>query len=266
MNLFTTKDDIALNYRTSGEGNAIVMLHTAFDNLTVFDTIENQFSGDNQVVLVDLRGHGYSDKPHKIDFKTYAADIKALLDHLYITRASFIGHELGGSIAASFASLYPDMSDSITLINPTLLNDMTPEERLYRRYAPQIRNWDKDAQQKFLDEQLYYSKRKAKKFLKQVEDTNSIATKAELQAVKDSFIDNDIMDYLSDIQLPTLIIAGQHGERTTIVEAKEVGDYIGEVKFEVFTSSGLYPFVEEKDKFIKLVLDFIKENEVEATY
>ena len=55
MNLFTTSDGTALNYRTSGEGNAIVMIHTAFDNLTVFDIIEENFTDDNQVILVDLR-------------------------------------------------------------------------------------------------------------------------------------------------------------------------------------------------------------------
>lgn len=74
------------------------------------------------------------------------------------------------------------------------------------------------------------------------------------------------MSYLSEMDIPTLIIAGQHGERTTIVEAKEVGDFIGEVQFVTFTASGLYPFVEEKDKFVDNVLKFIKENEKELTF
>ncbi|MEB6297390.1 alpha/beta hydrolase [Staphylococcus xylosus] len=266
MNLFTTRDGVALNYRTSGEGNVIVMIHTALDNLTVFNEIEEKFNKNNQVLLVDLRGHGYSDKPNEINFETYAEDIKALLDHLYVTQCSFIGHELGASVAVSFASLYPDMTSSLTLINPTLLSDMSPEERLYRKHADLIRNWDKEAQQKFLDKHLYYSKRKAKKFLKQVDNTNSIATKSELNAVKDSFNDNNIMHYLSEVNSPTLIVVGQHGERTTVVEAKEVGDYIGEVKFDVFTASGLYPFVEEKEKFVDVVTTFIKAHEPTMLY
>ncbi len=61
--------------------------------------------------------------------------------------------------------------------------------------------------------------------MKQVDNTNNIATKSELNAVKDSFNDNNIMRYLSTVNSPTLIIVGQHGERTTVVEAKEVGDY-----------------------------------------
>ena len=162
MNLFTTSDGVALNYKTSGEGKAIVMIHTAFDNFSVFNDLETKFNKAYQVVLIDLRGHGYSDKPNDINFRTYAKDIKELLDYLYINECSIIAHELGGSIAALFATQYPELVSSLTMVNPTLLNDITPEERLYRKYSDKIRNWDDETQQKFLDKQLYYSKRKAK--------------------------------------------------------------------------------------------------------
>ncbi|HLR20267.1 MAG TPA: alpha/beta hydrolase [Staphylococcus sp.] len=263
MNLFTTKDGVALNYRTSGQGSAIVMIHTALDNLSVYKEIEEILNKSHQVVLVDLRGHGYSDRPNEIDFKIYSEDIKALLDYLYIDECSLIGHELGGSVAASFVAQYPETVMTLMLVNPTLLNDRSPEERLYRKYSNKVRNWDKEAQQKFFDKHLYYSKAKAKKFLKQVEDTNTIATKMELNAVRESFNNNNINHYLGKVDIPTLILVGQHGERTTVVEAKEVGDYIGDVSFKVFEESGLYPFVEQKTEFIDVVTDFIKKNKKE---
>ncbi|MEB7462215.1 alpha/beta hydrolase [Staphylococcus succinus] len=265
MELFTTNDGITLNYRTSGEGNAIVMIHTAFDNLTVFNEIEKKLNTNHQVVLIDLRGHGYSDKPNNLHFKTYAEDVKALLDYLYIEQCAFIGHEMGASIAVSIAAEFPTLATSLTLVNPTMLNDMNPAERLYRKYANKIRNWDEEKQQKFLDNHLYYSKRKVKKFLKQLDNTNGIATKNELSAVKQSFNNNNISYYLGKVNSPTLIIVGQHGERTSVVEAKEFGDYIGDVKFEVFKESGLYPFVEEKSRFIELSKNFIKEHETRVT-
>ena len=153
-----------MNYRTSGEGNAIVMIHTALDNLSIYNELENAFNKTHQVVLIDLRGHGYSDKPNGIEFKTYAEDIKALLDYLYIPECSLIGHELGGSVAASFVAQYSEMATTLTLVNPTLLNEITPEERLYRKYSDKVRNWEQEAQQKFFDKHLYYSKRAAKRF------------------------------------------------------------------------------------------------------
>ena len=46
-------------------------------------------------------------------------------------------------------------------------------------------------------------------------------------------------------------------DRTTVVEAKEVADYITNSEFEVFQHSGLYPFIEEKEAFLKTVKPFI---------
>lgn len=261
MQLFTTKDGVTINYRTSGEGNAILLIHTVFDNLTVFNELEARYNQDHQVISVDLRGHGYSDKPTRINFEDYANDLKGLLDELYIEQCAVIGHEMGASVAAGLAAQYPEMVSSLTLVNPTILEDMLPVDRLYKHYAPKIRNWEEDKQQKFLDEHLYYSKRKAKKFLKQVEDTNTLHTKTEIAAVKRSFRNNHIREYLGRISMPTMVIVGQHGERTTIVEAKEVADYISGVQFEVFEESGLYPFAEQLDVFVKVTSDFLTAHE-----
>lgn len=260
MKLFKTNDGVALNYNSSGEGKVIVMLHTSFDNLSVFHPIEDKFNSDYQVILVDLRGHGYSDKPLDIAFTDYIEDIKALLDYLYVDQCALIGHEMGASIAVGFAAEHPEMVSALTLVNPTLLNDMDPSERLFKKYAYKIRSWDKDEQQKFFAKHLYHSKFKVKKFLKQVENTNDMATKAELSAVRRSFNDNNIMYYLDKMDVPTQIIVGKHGERTTVLEAKEVSDMIAGSLFEVFAESGLYPFIEEKAKFIAEVKSFVKKN------
>ncbi|MEJ7488164.1 alpha/beta hydrolase, partial [Staphylococcus pasteuri] len=93
-----------------------------FDNLSVFHPIEDKFNSDYQVILVDLRGHGYSDKPLDIAFTDYIEDIKALLDYLYVDQCALIGHEMGASIAVGFAAEHPEMVSALTLVNPTLLN------------------------------------------------------------------------------------------------------------------------------------------------
>ncbi|MCU5746888.1 alpha/beta hydrolase [Staphylococcus sp. SQ8-PEA] len=263
MELFKTHDDVTINYRTSGEGNAILLLHTAFDNFTVFNELEKRLQKDYQVVLMDLRGHGYSDRLTSIRFEDYIPDIKALLDKLYIDECAIIGHELGGSVAVAFAAEYPETVTSLNLVNPTILEDDLPSERLYRHYAFKIRNWDEDKREKFLDKHLYYSKKEGKKFAKQISDTNSLNTESENKAVRNSFINTNMRHYLAKITTPTLVIAGQHGERTTIVEAKEVADYLPNAQFEVFEKSGLYPFAEEKDQFLKIALKFIQAHESE---
>ena len=71
-----------------------------------------------RVLAIDNRGHGRSDKPH--DPEAYrpqrmAADALALLDHIAIERAHWIGYSMGGRIAAFAALASPERFASLVL-------------------------------------------------------------------------------------------------------------------------------------------------------
>ena len=151
MDLITKQDGTTLHYSTMGQGYPVVLVHTAFDNYAVFNDLAKVLAKSFQVVLIDLRGHGYSDKPRNIEFYDFADDIKFLLDAIYIDEAAFIGHEMGALIAADMSVRNPGYISSITLVNPTSIEGELPEERLFRKYAHKIRNWEDDKQEKFLD-------------------------------------------------------------------------------------------------------------------
>ena len=65
--------------------------------------------------------------------------------------------------SAELASKYPELVTSVTMVNPTMLEDKSPSERLYQKYAETIRNWDEENSNKFLANQLYYDKKKHKR-------------------------------------------------------------------------------------------------------
>lgn len=260
MDLFSRNDGTTLHYNTLGEGYPVVLVHTAYDNYSVFNNLAKKLAKSFQVVLIDLRGHGYSDKPRNIVFKEFSDDIIALLDYIYIDQAAFIGHELATMIISDLAVRYPDYVSSLTLVNPTSVEGELPEERLFRKYAHKIRNWNEEEQSKFLNNKKYYKPRKINKFLKHVEDTNAISTKEEIQAIEEVFKSKGIAEVFSEVEAPTLIIAGEYGERTTTLEAKEVLDLIVHGEFLVYSASSLYPFVEEEHKFIDDVSTFIKQH------
>ncbi|GGG90231.1 alpha/beta hydrolase [Staphylococcus pragensis] len=260
MDLFTRRGGLSLNYNTMGEGYPVVLVHTAYENASIFQNVAKELAKSFQVVLVDLRGHGYSDKPRQIKFNEFADDIILLLDYLYIDEAAFIGHEMGANIVADLANRYKDYVSSLILVTPTSIEGELPEERLFRKYAHKIRNWDEVKQDKFLEKRRYYKPRKMNKFLKHVEDTNAISTKEETQAVEDVFKQEGISEVFEHVTKPTFIIASEYGERITTIESKEVADLIGNARFDVFTDSSLYPFEEELEKFVEEATPFIKEN------
>src|SRR6187551_1065996 len=56
-----------------------------------------------RVIAPDLLGHGQSDKP-RTDYSlgAFAAGLRDLLDELGISRATIVGHSLGGGVAMQF--------------------------------------------------------------------------------------------------------------------------------------------------------------------
>ncbi len=97
-----------IHYQVSGEGSPLILLH-GFNGSSMdwyeFGYVE-KLQDKYQLILVDARVHGASDKPH--DPKLYTldqlvADITAVLDNLNILTAHYLGYSMGGWIGFGMA-------------------------------------------------------------------------------------------------------------------------------------------------------------------
>ena len=61
-----------------------------------------------------------------------------------------------------------------------------------------------------------------------------------------------ISSIFEHVTKPTLIIAGEHGERITTLESKEVADLVKESQFDVYAQSSLYPLRKRKISLLKM--------------
>jgi pimeloyl-ACP methyl ester carboxylesterase len=85
-----------------------------------------------RVIVPDQIGFGRSSKPFiHYSFHQMARWNKMLLDTLGITKASILGHSMGGMLATRFALLYPQKTEKLLLENPIGLED-------YRNFIPYI--------------------------------------------------------------------------------------------------------------------------------
>lgn len=67
--------------------------------------LAEQLAPDIRFMALDLRGHGFSDKPPSgYDLETHVADILQLIDALALQRPMLLGHSIGGTIAAFVAA------------------------------------------------------------------------------------------------------------------------------------------------------------------
>lgn len=106
---------VKIRYVTEGEGEPVVLIHGWMGDSTTWG---RDSSGNTkltptpgfQVIALDCRGHGKSDKSH--DVKQYgsemAEDVVRLLDHLKIKKAHLVGYSMGAFIVGRVAATHPN--------------------------------------------------------------------------------------------------------------------------------------------------------------
>jgi pimeloyl-ACP methyl ester carboxylesterase len=130
--------EVKLHYvRDGGPGEAVILLHGFPQTWSEWIKIMPMLSGDHDVIAPDLRGVGGSDKPKDgYDKKTNAQDIKRLMDELGIAKANIVGHDIGGMIAYSFAAQFPEMTQTVTIIDVPL-----PGTEIFKAISQDPRAW-----------------------------------------------------------------------------------------------------------------------------
>ncbi|XP_064862223.1 serine hydrolase-like protein isoform X2 [Oncorhynchus nerka] len=101
-------------------GRPILCLHGWADNCGTFNTLIPLLPKEWKCVAVDMAGHGLSShRPPGVfySFPAYVADIRRVIGALQWKRFSIIGHSMGGNVAGIFSALYPEMVDSVVLLD-----------------------------------------------------------------------------------------------------------------------------------------------------
>jgi len=114
-----------LGYETYGAGDRIlVLLHGLLMDARLNRGLARALaSRGHRVVLLDLLGHGASDKPmHAAEYRVdvYAEQVIGLLDHLRAQRAVVGGLSLGANVSLHVAARHPDRVQGLVLEMPVL--------------------------------------------------------------------------------------------------------------------------------------------------
>jgi pimeloyl-ACP methyl ester carboxylesterase len=118
--LYADSQGIRIHYQVEGVGPPLVLQHGFTDSLQSwydFGYVE-ALKPDYQLILVDARGHGASDKPHETEAykpEYNVADIVSVLGGLGITRASFFGYSMGATIAFAMAAHASDRVSALII-------------------------------------------------------------------------------------------------------------------------------------------------------
>jgi pimeloyl-ACP methyl ester carboxylesterase len=106
---------VEIAYLDEGEGDPIVLVHGFASSKNVNwvypGWVSELTKAGRRVIALDNRGHGDSTKlydPESYHLGTMAGDVRALMDHLAISRADIMGYSMGGRITALLAYNAPE--------------------------------------------------------------------------------------------------------------------------------------------------------------
>ncbi|HZM43809.1 MAG TPA: alpha/beta hydrolase [Burkholderiales bacterium] len=122
-----------LDYGTAGR-RPMLCLHGGAAHAHWFDFVAPGLTPDHHVLSLDLRGHGDSAwaEQHTYAWKTYAADVNALVEKLDLRDFVLIGHSMGGMVSLVYASTYPGRVGRLVVVDSIML---MPMERVTRMRA-----------------------------------------------------------------------------------------------------------------------------------
>ena len=117
---YVENDGINIYYEVEGEGAPLMLLHGLAGSLNGFRNLgyTEKLSKEHQLILIDARGHGRSDKPHQPEayrLKLFVNDTLAVLDELGVEKPHFLGYSMGGMVGLGIGVYSPDRFRSLII-------------------------------------------------------------------------------------------------------------------------------------------------------
>ncbi len=256
---FVTVNSHKIRFLEAGDSKKVVVLvHGLGASAERWDGIIPEFSKKFRVIVPDLLGFGYSDKPI-VDYtpQFFARSLYEFLENIGINKTSLIGSSLGGLVVAEFASTYPKKIDKIILVSPAgMMKQPTPALAAYISAA--LYPTQKNVQNAF--QMMIPGNKKIPS-----EVTDNFKDRMLLPNAKMSFIStllglknaNEITETLSRITVPTLILWGKKDRVIPIKYADDFVKVIKNCKYIEMKGCGHTPYVEDPKRFARIALDFL---------
>jgi pimeloyl-ACP methyl ester carboxylesterase len=118
----TTINGQDIYYEETGKGTPIIFVHGLGIDSNIFFYQTSYFKNKYRLINYDLRGHGKSSAPETgYSYNDFAADLKALIEHLGLKDFHLVGLSMGGAIAARYVLENPGNARSICFIGSHLV-------------------------------------------------------------------------------------------------------------------------------------------------
>ncbi|MFA6171247.1 MAG: alpha/beta hydrolase [Patescibacteria group bacterium] len=216
-------------------------------------------------LLIDIRGHGHSDKRKRkslYNFENLSRDLDLILKKEGLARIILAGYSFGGSISLDFALRHPDMVSGIILVSANHAGPLkfigpswaSPLADLITNILAWLLIWQ--SRRKY----LYYEPWKGKSYWDTVwKGFKTMPLSVNLWLVS-HMINLNLRSLIKEIKAPVWIIHSSYDPFLTKKELKEIKEAIPKVKIFTLDNPSHFIATDMQEEVAEIILRFLKEN------
>lgn len=264
MSYITVSDGTRLRLSQRGAGPAIVLVHGWKMSHRAWDKAILGLASRFRVIAYDLRGMGESDKPDtSYDFSEHAADLADIVAALNLHDVTVVGWSMGCSVVLSYLAGRHRASRAVLLNGPVnlLASEDFPyglrADYLEEVVAQLIANWP-EAERDFVAETFH------RPHPEHVDWFTRIALQTPLDVVIRCVRQQQSLDcrhVVAGADVPLLAMYGRHDPYYSVELAQWIARTAKRGRLIIFEDSAHCPPVEETEKFVAALAEFINEPE-----
>lgn len=245
-------------YEVQGDGEPLIFIHGLGITHNMWIWQVEELRKDFRVIVYDLPGHGGTENklPEKDIYRGLADDLKELMDHLGLEKATLCGLSLGGRVALAMAIHYPERVKKL-IISSTF--------DTIRGVGERFTTWLGTRMLKNMTlERIVETS--AKSFFPTVElqKAKEIYSREAQKVKKDALLhlsyaatEVDYSSGLTLIKVPTLVFVGEK-EKGMVKIAQRMAKAIPRARLDVIAGVGHIWNMEQPVLFNEKVRDFLK--------
>lgn len=247
-----------LRFEKKASSKTIILLHGLGASIERWSELW-PFLQNYNVIVLDLIGFGYSDKPlieYTVDF--FVQFLEELFTKLNVKNPIIIGSSFGGQLVLEYSLKHRDFFEKIVLVSPAGTLERPTyvlSQYIFSGLYPTLENVQNAFQMMANNPSYLVDENTVKDYINRMRLPNSkYALISTLLAMRR---DQSLQKRLVEITIPTLVIWGS--EDTTIpVENLEYFKQMPVVETHIMEGCGHTPYVEKPKEFYEIIKEFIE--------
>jgi pimeloyl-ACP methyl ester carboxylesterase len=255
-----TTDQGVVHYEVFGRGRPVILLHGWLGSWGLWQETMTQLGQHYRTYALDFWGFGESGKKRdSYAVQDFVSLVDQFMEQLGINQAPLVGHSMGGTVSLLVAIQYPHrVCKAVVIGSPIMGSSLNFLLKMFGRrlvaYVVHKNPWTLRIGFRILAP-LYTRDRRWPKMMDR--DLSQTTLESFLMSIA-SLRRTDLRPQLSQVKIPAM---GMYGDKDVVVSPqqwKPMLEGIPHARVERFHSAGHFIMLDEPEKFVDTLLNFLE--------